>query len=58
MAVEKRERTQAIRRESAEALRDGTTLKGVLGAILGGVVGAIPKKSVKKMMEKIRAVIS
>lgn len=42
MAVEKRERTQAIRRESAEALRDGTTLKGVLGAILGGVVGAIP----------------
>lgn len=42
MKAQKRADALEIRRQSAEALRDGTTLRGVLGAILGGLVGAIP----------------
>ena len=42
MEAQKRADALEIRRQSAEALRDGTTLKGVLGAIIGGLVGAIP----------------
>src|SRR5699024_12413945 len=37
MEAQKRADALEIRRQSAEALRDGTTLKGVLGAIIGGL---------------------
>ena len=38
----KRARTEMQRQESAAALRDGSILKGILGAFLGALIGSIP----------------
>ena len=39
---DEREEREQLRQESAEALLDGSILKGILGAFLGALVGAIP----------------
>ena len=38
----RRELTEQRRQESAAALRDGSILKGILGAFLGALIGSIP----------------
>ena len=39
---DEREEREQLRQESAEALLDGSILKGVLGAFLGALIGSIP----------------